>query len=310
MKKSLEAELMGLAEKILQMKNRADVHELKSEAAVLYEKLSVLSFAEKHFEGAQPAIGTKHVEDALAERTEKIQVDKVTAAGNAEKDENYYAPDGTQYNPEGITEPNTEKIKDIVAQMPPEQEGIDEGLEELRSKKSVEAEDDIRNIGVHYDDLPQFEPVDKNPKQKPTNHGNSESEAIIAPDKPTPSIDNTSEGKPTSNSVSEREEKSETPLFEPKSETKNNPAFHKKSLNDRLKKGISFDLNERLVYVKHLFDGSVPDYDRVLSQLNTFHSFEGAQKFIETVVKPDYNNWDGEEQYERRFMTAIKNKLN
>lgn len=308
MKKSLEAELMGLAEKILQMKNRADVHELKSATAVLYEKLSVLSFAEKHFEGAQPAIGTKHVEDALAERTEKKQVDKVKVDGSAEKDENYYAPDGTQYNPEGITEPNTEKIKDIVAQMPPEQEGIDEGLEELRSKKSIEIDDDIRNIGVHYDDLPQFEPVTQKPKEEPKDQSSSERNRN---DQENPiSATNSNEGKSASNPISEHEEKLTPPVFEPKEETKNNPVSHKKSLNDRLKKGISFGLNERLVYVKHLFDGSVSDYDRVLSQLNTFHSFEGAKKFIETVVKPDYNNWEGEEQYESRFMAAIKNKLN
>lgn len=301
MKKSLEAELMGLAEKILQMKNRADVHELKSATAVLYEKLSVLSFAEKHFEDAQPSIGRKHVEDALGERMERKQVDRVEPHGSPEKDENYYAPDGTQYNPEGITEPNTEKIKDIVAQMPPEPEEIDEGLEALRSENNLE--DEIRNIGVHYDDLPQFEPVTQKPKEGPTDQKNPERNTIPSRENGT----NSTEEKPASNSVSEQEKKMETPLFEAKE--KNKLASPKKSLNDRLKKGISFGLNERVVYVKHLFDGSASDYDRVLSQLNTFHSYEGAKKFIETVVKPDYN-WEGEEQYENRFMAAIKNKLN
>ncbi|HET8810178.1 MAG TPA: hypothetical protein VFM65_07935, partial [Flavobacteriaceae bacterium] len=85
--------------------------------------------------------------------------------------------------------------------------------------------------------------------------------------------------------------------------------LQKKSLNDRLKKGVSFGLNDRLVYVKHLFDGNAPDFDRVLSQLNTFQSFDGAKRFIETVVKPDYNNWNGEETYEKRFLKALETKL-
>ena len=50
MKKVLEDELMSLAHRILKLRNRAEIHELKEEAAVLYEKLSVLSFAEKYFE--------------------------------------------------------------------------------------------------------------------------------------------------------------------------------------------------------------------------------------------------------------------
>lgn len=300
MKKSLEAELMNLAKKILHMENRADVHELKSVTADLYEKLSVLSFAEKHFEGSQPPIKMKHVEDALAERMEKSR--ERTGLHN-EKDDSYYAPDGTQYNPEGITEPNTEKIKDIVAQMPPESEEIDEVLEDLIPEEVDE--DDLRNIGVHYDDLPQFEPVERAPKKE----GNQENgadmpfhEKFVQKDEHAP--------KPVSEAGREPKKTPNSSLFQPKESIRNNQTHQKQSLNDRLKKGISFGLNERVVYVKHLFDGSVSDYDRVLSQLNTFHSYENAKKFIETVVKPDYNHWEGEEQYEHRFLAAIENKLN
>ena len=81
-----------------------------------------------------------------------------------------------------------------------------------------------------------------------------------------------------------------------------------KSLNDQLKKGINIGLNDRLAFIKHLFDGSSTDYNRVLSQLNTLNSKSGARQFIKNMVKPDYNNWQGKEEYEERFMEIVTNK--
>src|SRR5690606_36245442 len=42
------------------------------------------------------------------------------------------------------------------------------------------------------------------------------------------------------------------------------------SLNDRLSKGITIGLNDRIAFMKHLFGNSSEDYNRVLSQLITF----------------------------------------
>ncbi|WP_299259414.1 hypothetical protein [uncultured Aquimarina sp.] len=81
-----------------------------------------------------------------------------------------------------------------------------------------------------------------------------------------------------------------------------------KSLNDQLKKGINIGLNDRLAFIKHLFDGSSTDYNRVLSQLNTLNSKSGARQFVKNMVKPDYNNWVGKEEYEERFMAIVTNK--
>lgn len=300
MKKSLEAELKRLAEKIMHLKNNTDVHELKSVAGILYEKLSVLSFAEKHFEGTLSPNALEQVENAMSGKEKNPQ--------QVENDENRYAPDGTQYNPEGITEPNTEMIKDIVAQMPIESEEIDEVMGELLPEEN--AIDELRNIGVHYDDLPQFEPVEKNsPKENPAH--TTEKELPQNDNKTESAVKKTTAEEQQARSVPEEGHKQ--PMahsFTPKEEPKNNTFSQKISLNDRLKKGVSFGLNERLVYVKHLFNGNISEYDRVLSQLNTFHSYDGAKKFIETVVKPDYDHWEGEELYEKRFLTALENKLN
>ncbi|WP_053990524.1 hypothetical protein [Mangrovimonas sp. TPBH4] len=101
----------------------------------------------------------------------------------------------------------------------------------------------------------------------------------------------------------------ETPVFEPVTEA--NARFEaKKSLNDKLKRGgITIGLNDKIAFIKHLFDGRNEDYDRVLSQINTSESFEEASNLIQNIVKPDYNQWQGKEAYEERFMEIIESKF-
>ena len=81
------------------------------------------------------------------------------------------------------------------------------------------------------------------------------------------------------------------------------------SINDKLSKGIIVGLNDRIAFVKHLFANSNEDYNRVLSQMMTFNSMEEAQEFIEQMVKPDYRNWEGKEEYEERFLEVISKKF-
>ncbi|NAS31014.1 hypothetical protein GTQ40_08545 [Flavobacteriaceae bacterium R38] len=81
------------------------------------------------------------------------------------------------------------------------------------------------------------------------------------------------------------------------------------SLNDRLKKGINVGLNDRLAFVKHLFNGNDGDFNRVISQLNTIEKEEEAVRFVNEMVKPDYGNWAGKETYEERFMELILYKF-
>ena len=81
------------------------------------------------------------------------------------------------------------------------------------------------------------------------------------------------------------------------------------SLNDTLIKGINIGLNDRIAFVKHLFAGSNEDFNRVVSQISTYDSFEEAQSFVEDMVKPDYNNWEGKEDYAARFMNLVEKKF-
>ena len=102
----------------------------------------------------------------------------------------------------------------------------------------------------------------------------------------------------------------EMPVFEPVTKVNTQNGQEKKSLNERIKRGgLSIGLNDKIAFIKHLFDGSTADYDRVISQLNTIQSLENANQFIETIVKPDYNNWEDKDQFSQRFMEIIEAKF-
>lgn len=83
-----------------------------------------------------------------------------------------------------------------------------------------------------------------------------------------------------------------------------------KSLNDKLvNKELTVGLNDRLAFVKHLFNESTEDFNRVISQLNTIDSEERSIAFIENMIKPDYNQWAGKEEYEARFVSLITRRF-
>ncbi|NEV94487.1 hypothetical protein G3567_10070 [Psychroflexus sp. YR1-1] len=311
MKRVLEDELISIAERILKLKNRADIHQLKNEAAELYEKLSILAFAESHFGGLKSEVSKTEFIEGFAEQFSDID----------EESGHYKSPDGMDYNPNPISEPNTEKIKDIVSQMPPESEQVDLLLAEFEKlthksrsdseshsenkksspsessdekktsppKKPYPTEDDFNSYGVHFDDLPDFEPKSADQDQKPK-----------PPEQKYP------EQNPDAD---HSEPKSTPPKPEAVKSNLNSAHEEKQSLNDRLKKGIKIGLNDRIAFTNHLFGGSTDDYNRVLSQLNTMSSFKEAESFIQNQVKPDYDNWEGKEATEARFMEIIERKF-
>ena len=80
-------------------------------------------------------------------------------------------------------------------------------------------------------------------------------------------------------------------------------------INDSFAKTISFGLNDKIAFEKQLFGGSSEDLNRVVSQLSTFDTFDEAENFIEDMVKPDYNNWEGKDDYVARFMEIVEKKF-
>jgi hypothetical protein len=83
----------------------------------------------------------------------------------------------------------------------------------------------------------------------------------------------------------------------------------KKSLNDVLSgSALKFGLNDRIAFVKHLFNGSQEDFNRVVSQLNTFTNQQEALDFVEHIVKPEYN-WKSKQEFADRFMESLENRF-
>lgn len=81
------------------------------------------------------------------------------------------------------------------------------------------------------------------------------------------------------------------------------------NLNEKIGKSTGLSLNDRMAFEKNLFDGSTEDLNRVISQIATFDSFQDAKNFIEEMVKPDYNEWKGKEEFANRFIEFVESKF-
>ena len=248
MKKKLESELMSIAHRILKLKGKEDVLKMHAEVTLLYEKLSVLKFANENLDQALPTIGS---DSSFFEMLDVAFNNKIS--DNIEREDKIYI-NLDEVEDDGIMEPVMEKIKDIVAQMPQETHEVDTIIEEAVTG-SKNHKHDLDLLTADFKDMTVFEPV--------TNTQNT---------------------------------------------TKENT---KKSLNDKLKNGgISIGLNDKIAFIKHLFDGNSEDYERVLSQIITSSSFDEAHNLIQNIVKQDYNSWKGKEEIEERFMEIIESKFN
>lgn len=247
MKKKLESELISIAHRILKLKGREDVDRMHEEVTKLYEKLTVLKFAQENFEDDMPTIGNDSSFFGMLDVAFNNTVSDNIEIGN----KTYVNVD--EVEDDNITEPLMEKIKDMVAQMPDDSEQVDVMVEEaVTNEKPTTIE--FETISSDFADIPEFEPIEEAQKR----------EAEQA----------------------------------------------KKSLNDKLKgNGLQIGLNDKLAFIKHLFEGKNEDYDRVISQINTSDSLAEARTLIYDMVKPDYNNWEGKEDYEERFIEIVEGKF-
>ena len=288
MKKVLEDELMSLAHRILKLRNRAEIHELKEQAAVLYEKLSVLSFAEKHFDGLQPTIKKYDVEKAI----ERDYTDE-------QNDLDY--PDGTEYNEDQIYEHNTEKIKDIVSQMPYETEQVDKMFGEEEQTSGTEKHDkpepgnDVQDFGVHYDDLPDFEPAIEDSEEdenSPESHDEQDAEE--------------NSESATDSTQQNTDEKNEKDKPKRRMDLFSQP---KKSLNDSLNNDLKIGLNDRLSFVNHLFRGDTKSYEEFIKHINALSSFEDVKKYLDQQIQDKYSYWKDKEDTANRLLHLIEKKF-
>ena len=161
MKKKLESELISIAHRVLKLTGREDLNKMQDEVALLYQKISILKFLQTHFNGEIPEeVAT---DASFFNALEGAVNNKVS--DTAEIDEKVYVKMDNQPN-EPLMEPATEKIKDIVAQMPQETTAVDALVDDVNSSDVVE--EDLSELSPSFGQLPIFEPLDSDSEPEET----------------------------------------------------------------------------------------------------------------------------------------------
>lgn len=336
MKKRLEAELISIAHRILKLKNKSEVDQLYLETQKLYETLAVLKFYGDNYDQVKATVAKEDLEEKLVasletktpeveeenlkqvqiDTVEEVQIDKVDEAEidktedenlkqvqidnkeeQVEEQEIVAAAEESEVQEEAVAdEPVAEEVGEpvIVGEITVDEE--DEVEEEI---PVIEAKDDLDFEPIFElaseEETEVEEPKAEEPKAKQNQIsfedllGHNYSEPVfVKPNDVTASV-------PKKEII---EEKAEVVVDEKVS-----------ILNEKLAQGINIGLNDRVGFVKYLFNGSSEDFNRVLSQLNTFDTYSDAKNFIDEMVKPDYNNWKGQDDFEERFMELVERKF-
>ena len=295
MHKKLASDLTSLAHSILQMKNKEDVFELKQKAYEVYEKLSVLAYVEEYINNTPNPLKSKEEllhDIVLAEEKQKEEV----LANNLSVKE-------TVVNDikEEITEVVEEEVKEAVQELNVE-EPLEKGRvvhhleEDLQEQLEQEADEIADNIIEAIEEETIIEDIIEQPfdELEELLHGDSDVKNDVKDvgERKTPTLEDELQDTISVDVM--------TDLF-----TKAEP---KKTVNDYFQKTIQIDLNDRIAFVKHLFDGDQNDFNRVISQLNTFKTEKEAKKFISKMIKPDYD-WSVKEEYENRLLEIIDRRF-
>jgi len=97
--------------------------------------------------------------------------------------------------------------------------------------------------------------------------------------------------------------------FVPKESTQTaKTAFSPTQKTSAIKK-INIGLNDRIAFIKHLFDGHSDIYAEFINRLNDFDSYEAALRYINQEVKPQYNHWETKDEYEFRLLQLLELKF-
>ncbi|WP_435416389.1 hypothetical protein [Polaribacter aestuariivivens] len=279
MHKKLESDLISLAHSILQMKNKDNVFLLKQKSKEIYEKLAVLAFVEEYVNSTSNIQETKEELITTVEKAfeKKKKIEEKTKEVEQEKKVVHNLEDD-------YLNVENEKLSAEVGGVLSEE--IENEIEEnIKIEDKEAADNEIANeerIEQPFEDLEGLIFGDVKPqkfKDDPKDVGK------------VPTLEDELEDTIPVDVMAN--------LFEP---------VKPKSLNDKLQTNINIGLNDRIAFVKNLFEGSQEDFNRVVSQLNTLKTEQEAKKFVNKMVKPDYN-WDKHEELEARFMEIIERRF-
>jgi hypothetical protein len=75
-------------------------------------------------------------------------------------------------------------------------------------------------------------------------------------------------------------------------------------------KKINIGLNDKIAFINNLFNGNEKAYNDVINRLNAFENYESALTYIYKEVKPNFNYWEGKDEYEFRLIQLLELKFN
>ena len=103
----------------------------------------------------------------------------------------------------------------------------------------------------------------------------------------------------------------DTVVSEPDSESKAEVITQdkKQKISAKPVKNMSIGLNDRISFIKHLFKGDADAYNHFVDTLNAFETYEKALQYIHNSIKPQFDNWDGLDEYEFRLLQLLELKF-
>ncbi len=320
MKKRLEAELISIAHRILKLKNKSELQQLHTETQKLYHALTVLKFVEDNQNIIKPAIDIQEIEQNLALSLDHSETESSEIFALVNKNETVNQEISIEENvvdtlkiqqSEDLNEIEKEKIVKVETPETVESNLLDEEALENEGKLDFEPSFDLEN------------------EENEENEENTKTETpilfsfedLLGHDYQEPIFEKVIKAEPIIESVLPAETALnieitpvETTIFIEKTspieiERQDNYSATDNMLTDNKAKSIVFGLNDKIGFENNLFAGSAEDMNRVISQLNTFDSFQEAIDFIDEMVKPDYQDWDGKDDYVKRFMEIVAQKF-
>lgn len=334
MKKRLESELISIAHRILKLKNKSEVDQLYKETQKLYETLTVLKFYQDNFESVKNDVDAAVLEEKLEQHLEDETPQEVvlevksTEEPTVEIQAEPEAIVATEEEAEVVSDEDIEEVEEaIVSEEAEEDPSGSELAEQGESVLEEEMEDVVaENEPEVTQEVPVFKPIFELAEEEEEEIETAEIASEVKADKKHIALEDLlGENyvdpifvKPnevslfsTDSSVTEQakqtveEVKKETNVSEPAKPAETKAA----TLNAAFGKTMEIGLNDRVAFVNNLFGESNEDFNRVISQLNTFDNLEEAKNFLNEMIIPDYNYWVGKEEYIERFMAIVEKKF-
>ena len=310
MKKRLEAELISIAHRILKLKNKAEVDQLYKETQKLYETLTVLKFYQDNFESVKSDVTQDELEEKLAHSNQVVETQESTEEVAESVNESIAEEEPIVEIEEELHEIDTleEESTELVLESDLKEE-TDDDIEEATDEAAIEENEEIveevtpvftplfeleieeEEITEPAETATEFTPEDKPVALEDFLGENYTDPVFVKPNEVTLFPSDSSDSEQQDQSKEEKEEQ-KSPIASSLSAT-----------------SIAIGLNDRIGFVQHLFNDSNEDFNRVISQLNSFDTFEEAKNFINEMVIPDYGYWVGEEDYMERFMAIVEKKF-